>query len=119
MPPGRVRSGLMKKMLPLLAGAAAIAVAVSFWSPAAQAQQPAATEGLKSPVGQPCVVTLDPLAERVLGPVKESLEKTGLTPEGTVEGTLISMDREWVVLKDGTYESWIPRDKVLLIRASR
>ncbi len=108
----------MKRILPLLAGVAAIAVTVSFWSPAAQAQQPVA-EGVKSPVGQPCVVTLDPLAERVLGPVKESLEKTGLTPEGTVEGTLVFMDREWLVLKDGTYESWIPRDKVLLIRASR
>jgi hypothetical protein len=32
---------------------------------------------------------------------------------------LVSIDAEWLIVKDGTYESWIPRDKVLFLRASR
>lgn len=37
----------------------------------------------------------------------------------TVRGTLLSISSEWVVVKDGSYENWVPREKVMTLRASR
>lgn len=109
----------MKTVLSLLAGAALIGAAVSFSTPAVQAQQAAAPAEVKAPLGQLCIVTLDPRAERAVKPSGDALKKTSLTGDDTVEGTLVLLDDEWLVLKDGTYENWIPRDKVLFMRASR
>jgi len=36
----------------------------------------------------------------------------------TLKGSMISMTSDWVVLKDGNYQNWIPREKVVFIRAS-
>ena len=109
----------MKTLLSLLAGAALIGAAVSFSTPPVQAQQAVAPAEVKTPLGQLCIVTLDPQAERTVKPVNDALKKTSLTSDDTVEGTLILLNDEWLVLKDGTYENWIPRDKVLFLRASR
>lgn len=109
----------MKTVLSLIAGAALIAAAVSFPISTLHAQQAVATPAGELPVGLRCIVTLDPRSE---GPSKtgnEALKKTGLSPESTVEGSLASMGEDWLVLKDGTYEIWIPRDKVLFMRVSR
>ena len=38
---------------------------------------------------------------------------------GRVTGTLLSMTGEWVVVKDGSFEHWIPKEKVLDMKASR
>jgi hypothetical protein len=109
----------MKTLLSLLAGAALIGAAVSFSTPSVQAQQAVAPAEVKPPFGQLCIVTLDPRAERAVKPAGDALKKTSLTGDDTVEGTLVLLDNEWLVLKDGTYENWIPRDKVLFMRASR
>ncbi len=85
--------------------------AVSFWPSPAPAQE-AAAETVKHPIGQRCVVTLDLQINLPLLP-------KGLSSDGTIEGFLVSVNADWVVLKDGNYENWIPRDKVLLMRASR
>ena len=109
----------MKTLLSLLAGSAVIGAAVSVSTPSVKAQQAVEPAEIKAPLGQPCIVTLDPRAERVVKPPGDALKKTGLTGDCTVEGTLILVDDEWLVLKDGTYENWIPRDKVLFMRVSR
>ena len=109
----------MKTLLSLLAGAAVIGAVVSSSTPAVQAQQPVAPAEVKSPFGQLCIVTLDPQADRTGKPVTDASKKTSLTADDTVEGNLILLNDEWLVLKDGTYENWIPRDKVLFMRASR
>ncbi len=109
----------MKTLLSLFAGAALIGAAVSVSTPAVQAQQAVAPAEMKAPFGQLCIVTLDPRAERTVKPAAEALKKTSLTGDDTVEGTLVRVDEEWLVLKDGSYENWIPRDKVLFMRASR
>lgn len=112
----------MKTILPLLAGVVAIAAAVVLSFPSVQAQQavaPAAGASPAGPVGLRCEVTLDPRAYGDAKPAVEAMKKTGLTPEGTVEGVLVSMDDQWLILKDGTYENWIHRDKVLFMRVSR
>ena len=108
----------MKTLLSPLAGAALIGAVVSFSTPAVQAKQEAAPAVGAIPVGLRCIVTLDPRATGHT-PVFETQQKSGLSGEHIVEGHLVSMGDEWLVLKDGTYENWIPRDKVLLMRVSR
>ena len=109
----------MKTLLSLLAGAALIGAAVSVSTPSVQAQHAVVPAEMKAPFGQLCIVTLDPRAERTVKPAADALKKTSLTGDDTVEGTLVRVDEEWLVLKDGSYENWIPRDKVLFMRASR
>jgi hypothetical protein len=109
----------MKTVLSLLAGAAVIAAAVSFPGSTVNAQQAVAPAAGAIPVGLRCIVTLDPRATGNSTPGLSVQEKTGLTAEDTVEGTLVSTGGDWLVLKDGTYENWIPRDKVLFMRVSR
>lgn len=36
-----------------------------------------------------------------------------------VKGNLLALSTEWIVLKDGSFENWVPRDKVITMRASR
>ncbi len=45
-------------------------------------------------------------------------------PLSTVEtnkvvGTLIAMTDQWIIVKEGSDENWIPRDKVMLMKASK
>jgi hypothetical protein len=110
---------MTKIHLSLIAGASLIAAGAVLLFPSAEAQQAAASGSVHLPIGLRCVVTLDPRADKasVLG--TEATKKTGMSPERAVEGVLVSIDAEWLIVKDGTYESWIPRDKVLFLRASR
>ena len=36
-----------------------------------------------------------------------------------VEGTLIGMSDQWIIVKDGSDENWLSRDKVMFIKASK
>ena len=38
---------------------------------------------------------------------------------GRVSGTLLSMTGDWVVVKEGTFEHWIPKEKIMNMKASR
>lgn len=38
---------------------------------------------------------------------------------GRVAGTLLSMTGDWVVVKEGTFEHWIPKEKIMDMKASR
>lgn len=105
--------------LSLIAGAALIATASSFSMPAVQAQQAATPAAGEFPAGLRCIVTLDPRSDGHPKAPGTVMEKTGLSSLGTVEGVLVTMNGDWVVLKDGTYENWVPRDKVLFLRVSR
>ena len=45
-------------------------------------------------------------------------------PLSTVEvnkvgGTLIAMTDQWIIVKEGSDENWIPREKVMLMKASK
>jgi hypothetical protein len=111
----------MKSILSLLAGAAVVAVAMPFFSQPSQAQQPAGNPGEKAlsyPVGVRCVVTLNPEAPatRRSGAVNgDTYEVIG----NVIQGDFMAISSEWLVLKEGNYENWIPRDKVLSMRVSR
>jgi hypothetical protein len=36
-----------------------------------------------------------------------------------VEGTLLAMTDQWIIVKEGSDESWVPREKVMLMKASK
>ena len=35
------------------------------------------------------------------------------------EGELIAMTDQWIIVKEGSDENWIPREKVMLMKASK
>jgi len=113
----------MKPILSLLAGAAAVAVAVPFFTESSQAQQPTgkpAEKTISYPVGSRCVVTLNPevAATKRYGATASQSEAYEVL-DNKVEGDFLTINTEWLVLKEGNYENWIPRDKVLSMRVSR
>lgn len=57
--------------------------------------------------------------ERDLGEAGDAFAWSGQAVEGMVEGILFSTGGGRLNLKAGTYENWIPRDKVLFMRVSR
>lgn len=112
----------MKRIFLSLAGIAAlIAVVLSVGTPqaVAQAAEVKAAPVVDSPLGRPCVVTLDPLAASETLAPQAMRDKAGFISANITEGTLVSLGPEWVVLRQGTYDHWIPRGKVLMMRVSR
>lgn len=106
----------MKQFLSLLAGAA-----VPFFTQPSQAQQPTGNPAAKTvayPVGSRCVVTLNPevAATSRSGGVNDNANEV---LDNKVQGDFLTINAEWIVLKEGNYENWIPRDKVLSMRVSR
>ena len=106
----------MKTKLLLLA-AAALAVASFNLDLKAQQSAPTASE-VRFPYGKECIITLDPKAWPQ-GTVNSPNKASGLQEDWTLRGQLIYLSEDWCVLKDGTFENWIPKDKVLLMRASK
>lgn len=71
----------------------------------------------ETPINCRCVVTVDPQYRTTES--QEQSPKAGFTGPNLLEGVIIRMDQEWLVLKEGSFENWIPRDKILTIRVSR
>ena len=113
---------MKKSFVPLIAGSAGLIALLATWAPSAsaQAQTPAAkaAESVASAVGRRCVITLDPQdpAKKREGQVNSDSYKV---LENKVEGELLEITPGWVVLKDGNYENWVPRDKSLFMRVTR
>ena len=59
------------------------------------------------PIGAICEV-------RVLASIMSSKTEIEI-----VKGNLLAMTSDWIVLKEGTFENWVPREKVITLRASR
>ena len=74
---------------------------------------------LDYPIGMRCVVTVDPLANSKPVVAGTANKVTGFVAPDTAEGTLIRIDDEWIVLRDGSYDDWIPRNKIILMHVSR
>jgi|GEM_PF-5862464 len=109
--------------LSILAGAAMIG-SIAVWNHEATAQTAAADSGkvvavAEVPLNCRCIVTLDPDFKMAQDTSSQTQKNPGFTSAYTAEGVLVRMDSEWVVLRDGASESWIPKEKVLLIQASR
>lgn len=70
---------------------------------------------LEYPLNRDCVVTVDPLSSPKPVIAGKANKVTGFVAPDTVEGALIRLDADWLVLRDGCNENWIPRNKVILI----
>lgn len=71
------------------------------------------------PLNLECIVTIENQvwmensASRAPGP------PSGFLPDFTIQGKLLRVSPDWIVIGEGTYENWISRDKIINIRASR
>jgi|GEM_PF-2547940 len=68
------------------------------------------------PVNRSCIVTLDARSSGRASLAEELQEQAGFVHENAAKGVVVRSDAEWVVLKDGNRENWIPRDKILMVR---
>ncbi len=71
------------------------------------------------PLGLRCVVTVDPLAASKPVVAGTANKVTGFVAPDIAEGVLIRIDDEWLVLRDGYHDNWIPRHKIILMHVSR
>jgi hypothetical protein len=98
----------MKTKLHTIAMVALAAVSIGFLMPppaAAQVGKPS-DQQVQSPIGRLVSVQL------VAWPL-------GTAVAGTVNGTLIAMPTGWLVIKDGSFEHWVPVEKVMSMKVSR
>jgi hypothetical protein len=71
------------------------------------------------PLNLECVVTIEnqawmeTLYPHAPGP------PSGFLPDYTIQGKLLRLGPDWVVIGEGSYENWISRDRIINIRASR
>ena len=108
----------MKTKICLLA-LAGITAAVILIPRQAEAQPAGAkTAPVESPVGLECVVSVEMQSWMDHPTLPQSLP-SGYYPDYSLRGKIVELGPDWVVLKDGNFENWISRDKVLSIRVSR
>lgn len=108
----------MKNRFIVLSCGAAVLAMFAFWNGEATAQ-PNSSGSSELPMTRNCTVTLDARANSRSTMAPEMQAQSGFVRQDTVQGVLIRVTAEWLVLKDGESENWIPRDKVLLLRVSR
>ena len=106
----------------LLAGCAALLITGSAWTASSTNGAPvpgSPASEVDVPLNCACIVTVDPR----VGPKPEFPGEanaiSGFFAPDTARGTLIRLDDQWVVLRDGYHENWIPMTKVVMIRAVR
>jgi hypothetical protein len=109
----------MKSKLFLIVGCVAVLVAAPLWSSSGHAPAGADPVVDEAPLGRSCVVTLDSRDGPKPVHPGEANALSGFIAPDTARGVLLRLDAGWVVLRDGTDENWIPREKVLMIRAFR
>lgn len=117
----------MKQKSLLLFGGSATLAALFFWTPAVSKginntdfpPGPREEARLDYPLNRDCVVTVDPRASSKPVIAGEANKVSGFVAPDTAEGILIHMDSDWLVLRDGSEENWIPQSKVLMIRVRR
>lgn len=71
------------------------------------------------PLNLECVLTIEDEAWMANAGSRSPGPSSGFLPDFTIQGKLLEVGPEWVVIGEGTYENWISRDKVVSIRVSR
>ncbi len=111
------------KRLPLFitAGVIALAATAPFASNvfANLSQQPAAQgysmRQSEYPIGRDVVITVDPQHSSKPVYAGDANVITGFNAPDAVKGTLVEEKEHWLILREGIYEKWIPKSKVLLM----
>jgi hypothetical protein len=97
----------MKKIsVCMLSLAAVVAVSWSITGFRAEAQTPGSIAAGTPPLGRQVEIQM------VAWPLSTAVANK-------VEGTLVAMTDQWIIVKEGSDESWVPREKVLLMKASK
>ena len=97
----------MKKIsICVMSLAAVVAVSWSLTGFRAEAQTSGTATAGSPPLGRQVAVQM------VIWPFS-----TGVVAK--VEGTLVALTDQWVVVKEGTDENWLPREKVMYMKASK
>ncbi len=114
----------MKQQLIIFVGGAIALIFCSAWIPSEQSaartpiKPPTTVERrIEFPLGQRCAVTLDPRAASKPVVAGKANIVTGFDAPDIAEGILVRMDNEWLVLRGGSDENWIPMNKVLMVHA--
>ena len=116
----------MKRHSLLLFGGSAMLATLLFWAPAVSKATnttvlppgPHETR-VDYPLNRSCLVTVDPRAMSKPEIAGQANKVSGFVAPDTAEGILVHMDSDWLVLRDGSEENWIPKAKVLMIRVRR
>lgn len=77
------------------------------------------TQRVEYPLNMACTVTVDSRSTEKPALAGTAHKETGFVAPDTTEGILIRLDSEWLVLRDGFHENWIPTSKVIMIHANR
>jgi hypothetical protein len=109
----------MKTKIALSVILAAAATFALMDRPYAAADTTTAKPEVALPLDLECVVSIENQAWMANLPTQTPGASSGFRADFTIQGKLIQLSPDWVVIKDGTYENWISRDKVVNIRASR
>jgi hypothetical protein len=116
----------MKKPSIFIVGGAVMLAMIPVWTsaitavPQGGAAAPVPGELLAgSALNRACVVTVDTRGAPKPEFAGEGNLISGFSAPDTVEGILIGMDTEWLVLREDDEENWIPRNKILLLRVGR
>jgi hypothetical protein len=98
----------MKTIICALGLLAAVVISSNFIGDRAEAQPPVAESSRGTPpIGNEVEVTLVAWA-----PESASQEKK-------FSGKLLLMNQEWLVIQEGTFENWLPRERVFFLKASK
>jgi hypothetical protein len=76
------------------------------------------TAAVPLPLGKKCVVSI--IAVSATKPVVSGTANvvTGFAAPSIVQGVLIRMDSQWVVLREASEDHWIPLNKVIMVNVS-
>lgn len=110
----------MKTKLSLFVGLVAVVAYILSDSPFAATEVPTpAKPAIALPVDLDCVVTID--SQSRMGSVGSLAPgpPSGFRPDFSIQGKLLHLGSDWIVIKEGTYENWISRDRVVSIRTAR
>ncbi len=82
-------------------------------------KSPPLLHGVAVPLNLECIVSIENEAWMQNSGLQRPGPASGFLPDYTIQGKLVHLDSEWVVISEGTYDNWISRSKVVNIRASR
>ena len=67
------------------------------------------------PLNRHCMVSVDPRSTAIPVVAGTANKVTGFVAPDIAEGVLIRLDADWLVLRDGCNENWIPKEKIIMI----
>lgn len=113
MKDSRTHNNKMRPKLTAIIGACGLAGLTIF-----SAIQPASAQAGKA-ASAPGTPPIGRQVEISLSPWSYGQSPQANQPDMKVSGVLLAMTDRWIVVQEGSYENWVPMDRVVVMRASR